>query len=176
LHSSHATDDRFCSRCGVPLVERLVEGRARRACPSCHHVVYVHPTIGAAAAVVERGRVLLVRRRIEPFRGHWTLPAGYTELDEEPWETAERETREETGIAIARVELLDVVTNRDDHRRHGVVVAYLARPVGGALQAGDDVEAADWYGLDRLPNDLGFANNRLLLEELVRRGSAGRLP
>jgi len=128
------------------------------------------------AAVVKQGSVLLVRRRVEPFRGHWTLPAGYLELDEEPWETARRETREETGLEIEHVELLGVLTNRDDLRRQGVVVAYLARPVGGELRAGDDAEDARFFELGRLPEALGFANNHRLLQDLVRRGLAGRLP
>lgn len=168
--------EKYCARCGSALVDRLIEGRLRRACANCHYVVYSHPTIGAVAAVVRDRSVLLVRRRVEPFRGHWTLPAGYLELEEEPWETARRETREETGIEIEHVELLGVLTNRDDHRRRGVVVAYLARPVGGVLRAGDDAEEAAYFELERLPQELGFANNRRLLEDLLRRGLAGRLP
>ena len=168
--------EQFCTYCGARLAERLIEGRSRRACTRCSHVVYAHPTIGAVAAVIRAGSVLLVRRRLEPFRGHWTLPAGYLELDEEPWETARRETREETGLEIEHVELLDVLTNLDDHRRRGVVVAYLARPVGGELRAGDDAEDARFFGLDRLPESLGFANNRRLLDDLIRRGLSGRLP
>jgi ADP-ribose pyrophosphatase YjhB (NUDIX family) len=176
LHGSPSNPEKFCPWCGAPLVDRQVEGRTRRACSSCPHVVYAHPTVGAVAAVVKQGSVLLVRRRVEPFRGHWTLPAGYLELDEEPWETARRETREETGLEIEHVELLGVLTNRDDLRRQGVVVAYLARPVGGELRAGDDAEDARFFELGRLPEALGFANNHRLLQDLVRRGLAGRLP
>ena len=166
--------EKFCAWCGASLIDRTLEGRPRRACSRCDYVVYAHPTVGAVAAVVERGMVLLVRRRLEPFRGHWTLPAGYLELDEEPWETARRETREETGIVIEQVDLLGVLTNHDDHRRRGVVVAYLARPVGGELRAGDDAEDAQYFELQRLPEQLGFANNHRLLQELIRRGLAGR--
>ncbi len=177
MHGSPANKvEQFCTWCGSALVDRQIEGRLRRACPRCSHVVYSHPTIGAVAAVVRSGAVLLVRRRVEPFRGHWTLPAGYLELEEEPWEAARRETREETGVEIEHVELLDVLVNLDDHRRRGVVVAYLARPVGGELRAGDDAEEARYFELGRLPGELGFANNRRLLEGLVRRGLAGRLP
>jgi len=176
VHGSASNAEKFCPWCGTALTDREVEGRARRACPRCPFVMYAHPTVGAVAAVVRQGSVLLVRRRLEPFRGHWTLPAGYLELDEEPWETARRETREETGLEIEHVELLGVLTNRDDHRRQGVVVAYLAKPIGGELRAGDDAEDARFFELGRLPAELGFANNHRLLQDLVRRGLAGRLP
>ena len=60
---------------------------------------YQNPACAAAGAVVDGdGRVLLIRRRIAPFRGDWALPAGYQEIDEDPRETALREVREETGI------------------------------------------------------------------------------
>jgi ADP-ribose pyrophosphatase YjhB (NUDIX family) len=176
VHGRPEQVERFCARCGTALVDREIDGRMRRACGRCGFVVYQHPAVGAVAAVVRHGSVLLVRRRLEPFRGHWTMPAGYLELEEEPWDTARRETREETGIEIEQVELLAVMTNLDDHRRRGVVVAYLARPVGGELRAGDDAEDARYFELARLPEKLGFANNHRLLEELVRRGLAGRLP
>lgn len=161
--------ERFCAFCGGPLVDGVVEDRPRRVCSSCGRVAYRHPALGAVAAVVRSDEVLLVKRAIEPYRGHWTLPAGYLEINEEPWEAARRETREETGLEIEQVELMGVLTNRDDHRRSGVVIAYLARPVGGTLAAGDDAEEAGFFPLRALPSDLGFMNNRRLLEMLARR-------
>jgi len=170
-----AHDERYCSYCGGALLERTIEGRARRVCVRCNRVLYRHPALGAVAAVIRDAKILLIKRSIEPFRGHWTLPAGYLEIDEEPWEAARRETREETGLEIEQVELLGVLTNRDDHRRNGIVVAYLARPVGGELAAGDDAEDARFFEMDALPTDLGFLNNRLLLETLARRLASGGL-
>lgn len=161
--------ERFCSHCGGPLVDRVVEDRPRRICSVCGHVVYRHPALGAVAAVVRSREVLLIKRAIEPYLGHWTLPAGYLEIDEEPWEAARRETREETGLEIEQIELMGVLTNRDDVRRNGVVIAYLARPIGGALAAGDDAEDARFFSIDALPQALGFVNNRRLLETLARR-------
>jgi len=165
--------DRFCVSCGAPLADAVREERPRRVCSRCGRVAYRHPTVGAIAAVLRDGEILLIKRSIEPFRGHWTLPAGYLELDEEPWEAARRETREETGLEIERIELLDVLMNRDDHRCSGVVIAYLARPIGGALVAGDDAADARFFPMGSLPRELGFANNRRLLEALARRPGTG---
>jgi len=161
--------ERFCGYCGGPLVDRVVEERPRRICSVCGHVAYRHPALGAIAAVVRSREVLLIKRAIEPYRGHWTLPAGYLEIDEEPWEAARRETREETGLEIEQVELMGVLTNRDDHRRNGVVIAYLARPIGNSLAAGNDAEDARFFSINALPQELGFVNNRRLLETLARR-------
>lgn len=176
LHVRHHELERFCARCGTPLADREIEGRLRRACPSCPHVVWLHPTVGAVAAVIQGAEILLIRRRIPPFQGHWTLPAGYVEIDETPASALQREVIEETGLTVEVLELLDVLCNEDDPRRRGLVVAYLARPLSGTLRAGDDAEEARFFRLDQLPEQLGFANNRRLLEALVRRGQAGRMP
>lgn len=52
----------------------------------------------ASALVVNptRTRILLVHHR---KLGKWVWPGGHLEADEAPWEAAEREVREETGLA-----------------------------------------------------------------------------
>jgi ADP-ribose pyrophosphatase YjhB (NUDIX family) len=86
----------------------VLEGRERMRCTVCAFVLYENPACAAAGMVVdERGRILLVRRAIEPWRGHWALPAGYQEVDEEPARTAAREVARNPGIEVEVVELVD---------------------------------------------------------------------
>lgn len=149
----------------------MVEGRDRLACPAerCHFVLYENPASAAAAVVRDGdGRVLLIRRRIEPFRGAWALPAGYQEVDERPAETLVREVKEETGIDIVVDRLFDYIFIPDDHRKPANVAVYLCRPTGGALVAGHDAAEAEWFHLDQLPAEIGFDNQRLILSRLPR--------
>ena len=108
------------------------------------------------------GRVLLVRRRIQPFMGSWALPAGYQEIDEEPQAAVLREVREETGLEVEVQRLLDVVWVGDDPRKPANVIIYLCRAVGGELQAASDVSEVAWFSLKGLPDDMGFGNRELL--------------
>ncbi len=157
---------RFCTACGVRLGEREIEGRLRRACPECGLVAYENP-VPAAAVAVRRGRnVLLCRRAIEPFAGHWTLPAGYQEVDETIETTAVREVREETGLVVKLTGLLDVLTTTDDPRKAAILVVYEAQEVDGDLLPGSDAREVAFHSLDHLPEDLGFGNHRLVLERL----------
>jgi 8-oxo-dGTP diphosphatase len=136
-------------------------------------VLYANPA-AASCAVVVRGRdVCLVRRRIEPYRGHWTLPAGFQEYDESPLDAAVREAREECGLEVEVVRLLDVFYTTDDARKRGNLAVFLARPVGGSLRAGDDALEAGFFGIDELPDPIGFVNNRRILELLRERSSPG---
>ncbi|MGD0787638.1 MAG: NUDIX hydrolase [Terracidiphilus sp.] len=106
------------------------------------------PLIGVGAVVVDGGRVLLVRRGTEPMKGHWTLPGGLVEVGE-PLETAVvREVREETGLTVEPVELIELLDRihrqGERVRYHYVIADYLCRAAGGALQAASDADAVRW--------------------------------
>lgn len=106
------------------------------------------PLVGVGAVIVENGRVLLVRRGQEPLKGKWTLPGGMLELGEALLEGVVREVREETGLVVEPVELvelLDRVHREDDRvRYHYVIADYLCRVVGGDLEAASDADAVRW--------------------------------
>jgi phosphoribosylformylglycinamidine cyclo-ligase len=144
-----------------------VEGRARLRCPDCRHIVYENPASAAAGLVLDRaGRVLLVRRAIEPYRGAWALPAGYQEIDEEPARTAEREVREETGLTVRAGPLFDLCFVRDNVKKPANLAVFLCAATGGELAPGDDATEARWFPLDDLPEDVGFDNTCRILSRL----------
>ena len=110
------------------------------------------PIVGVGAVVVDRDRVLLVQRGSEPSKGKWSLPGGALELGESLSEGVVREVREETGLeveAVELIELIDRVVRQPDSegsriRYHYVIADYLCRIVGGELQAASDADAVRW--------------------------------
>jgi ADP-ribose pyrophosphatase YjhB (NUDIX family) len=104
--------------------------------------------VGIGAVIVHEGRVLLVRRGSEPLRGHWTLPGGVLEVGESLTEGVVREIREETGLLVEPlelVELLDRIHRQGERVRfHYVIADYLCRVTGGALQAASDADEVRW--------------------------------
>lgn len=106
------------------------------------------PLMGVGAVVVDKGRVLLIRRGNEPMKGHWSLPGGMLELGESLTDGVTREVREETGLTVEPVELIELLDriHREGERvrYHYVIADYLCRVVGGALLAASDADAARW--------------------------------
>ncbi len=67
------------------------------------------PLVGVGAVIVDEGRVLLVRRGTEPLKGHWSLPGGLLELGEGLLDAVVREVREETGLIVEPLELIELL-------------------------------------------------------------------
>lgn len=106
------------------------------------------PLVGVGAVIVDRGRVLLVERGTEPMKGRWTIPGGLVEVGEPLTEAVVRETREETGLHIEPIELVELLDRiyREENRvrYHYVIADYLCRVTGGDLLAASDAAAVRW--------------------------------
>lgn len=118
--------------------------------------------------LIEHGRLLLVRRAMEPEKGKWSLPAGYLDPGESPAETAVRETREETGLAVRVTGLVDAFYNAPG-KGAAVFLLYRAERAGDERPpvAGDDADAAGFFGREELP-PLAFASTFAAVEHLPR--------
>jgi 8-oxo-dGTP diphosphatase len=153
----------FCPRCGARLGRQLLFGRERAVCSQCEWIHFADPKVAAAVLLEQDGRVLLVRRSNEPFRGLWTLPAGFVDADEDPARAAERECFEETGLTVRVTRVLDVVSGLEHPRGADFVIVYVAEILSGELQAGDDADQAEWFERGQLP-ELAFRATRTVLK------------
>ena len=96
-------------------------------------------------AIDRKGRVLLIRRGREPFKGCYALPGGFVAIGETVEDGCRRELFEETGVKAGRLRLIGVYSDpRRDPRGHTVSVAFLARARTVAAAAGTDAAAVEW--------------------------------
>ncbi|HEX3822858.1 MAG TPA: NUDIX domain-containing protein [Mycobacteriales bacterium] len=146
----------FCAACGGRLDAAASPGEPR-PCSSCGRVQFRDPKVGVGVVVHdEEGRLLLVRRGVEPAAGKWALPAGFVNADEDPREAAGREALEETGFEVSVGKVIEVYPGEAGS---GVTffISFEAAIVGGTLCAGDDATDVGFFGMDALP-DLAFAS------------------
>jgi ADP-ribose pyrophosphatase YjhB (NUDIX family) len=104
---------------------------------------------------VRRGRVLLARRAVPPYRGWWDIPGGFLEADEHPEDGARREVHEETGLRVRLLRLLGVYLDRYEGVRV-LTFYYVARPVGGRERPADDAAELRWFAPEELPRQIAF--------------------
>lgn len=117
------------------------------------------------------GKVLLVRRGIEPHQGRWSLPAGFVDADEDPRRAAQREAFEETGLDVETTGVLDVFAGREHPIGADIVLVFTARVRGGELRPGDDADAVAYFSPDDLP-ELAFEATRRSLDAWRTRRTA----
>lgn len=120
-------------------------------------------TLGVRALVEdERGRVLMVKHT---YMHGWHLPGGGVERDETAQEAVIREVREEAGVALADAPaLIGVYANHRFFRGDHVLLFHAARWTRCATDCAGEIEAADWFALDALPEDASAATRRRLAE------------
>lgn len=155
---------RFCPQCGAHVQERPFEGKPRPTCSRCGFVVFADPKVAASVLIARDGRLLLVRRSIDPARGLWCFPGGYVDYGEDPAHAAARECMEETGLDVHDVCLLDVAFNGTT-----IVISYTAAVAADAEPVpGDDADAAGWFALADLP-PLAFWTMERAIEAWLQR-------
>ncbi|HJR81527.1 MAG TPA: NUDIX hydrolase [Anaerolineales bacterium] len=153
----------YCPRCGSAVNQEERFGRVRPVCPQCGWIHFVDPKVAAAVLIEKDGRVLLVRRGNEPFRGLWTLPAGFINGGEDPAEAAARECLEETGLTVRVTRVLDIISGKEHPRGADFIIVYTAEVIDGELKPDDDVDAVEWFGRAELPQ-LAFRATQKVLE------------
>ncbi len=139
-------------------------GQERPVCPACGFIYFSDPKVAVAVLLERDGQVLLVRRANEPFRGLWTLPAGFVNASEDPAEAAARECAEETGLVVKITGILDIHAGREHPRGSDFIIFYRGQVEGGMLLADDDADAVEWFERGSLPG-LAFRSTKTILEQ-----------
>jgi 8-oxo-dGTP diphosphatase len=163
-----------CPACGAALPHRPPV-----RCPECgaEHWRNAKPCAGALVTDAA-GRLLLVRRNTEPWRGWWDIPGGFCGEDEHPIDCAAREAREETGIEVEVTGFvgmwLDRYPSEEDPDHVVTLNAYYHATAGAEVGEPDPEETAElgWFAPDELP-DIAFEHARAVLaawREAVREG------
>ncbi len=131
---------------------------------------YTYPrpmvTVDAVVFGVRGGalELLLVERKHEPFAGHWALPGGFADIDEELETAMRRELAEETGLKGLRLGQFGAFGKLGrDPRGRTITVAYMAltASTAHAPKGGDDAARAQWHSMADLP-PLAFDHGEIM--------------
>lgn len=101
-------DYKYCPFCAHELETKYIDNKDRKTCPNCIFTHYQNPLPTIVCIGEIDGKVLLIKRGIEPSKGKWTLPSGFIEMGESPEECCLRELKEEAGLTGTIVKLIGV--------------------------------------------------------------------
>jgi 8-oxo-dGTP diphosphatase len=117
------------------------------------------PIVGVGVVVIDSGKLVLVRRGVEPALGKWSFPGGGVELGESVRDAVIRETKEEIGLDVyitkdTPIDAYDIITFDKEGllQFHFVLLHFLARPKNGVLKPSSDVTDAKWVPLGEVEN------------------------
>jgi 8-oxo-dGTP diphosphatase len=122
------------------------------------------PMVGVGGVVITDEGALLARRGSEPLRGEWSIPGGLLEVGESLAEGVARELREETGLTVRVVELIEALDRifadpkgggpdgpSGRPRYHFVILDYLCEATEGEPKAGGDITELAFAREQELP-------------------------
>ncbi|MFN3648784.1 MAG: NUDIX domain-containing protein [Armatimonadota bacterium] len=170
----HDPGYRFCPRCGGGLTSRCIKAGEpdRLCCDGCEFVFYLDPKLAAGAVLTYRGRVLLLRRAIEPAYGKWIFPGGFVDRGEHPEYAAAREAMEEAGVEVRLDALLGIYSLPPGSPV--VIVVYHGEVTGGEPAALDESLEVGLFHPAEIPwDDLAFATTRQALQDYLARRAEG---
>lgn len=159
---------KFCSVCGG----RLRKKGKQLICSCCPFVNYRNPRPTATAIIVNRNKILLVKRRNTPFRGWWDLPGGFINRGEPSEKALEREVREESGLRIKSRTLFGLyhgIYPSVIDPFHVLSVVYIVKPQGVVCTVDKkEVSAVEWFSKKELPKRIAFDSNQRVIKDFLK--------
>ncbi|MBO4488494.1 MAG: NUDIX hydrolase [Bacteroidales bacterium] len=99
-------------------------------------------------------RMLLIRRKNEPYKDQWAFPGGFLDEDESLEEAAQRELKEETGVNKKPFIQIGSFSRVDrDPRGRTITTAFLTltRSNETKIKAQDDAKEVSWFPVHNMP-------------------------
>jgi 8-oxo-dGTP diphosphatase len=125
---------------------------------------YRNPTPTVDVILERDSKVLMIRRKKDPFKDLLALPGGFVNEGETVEDAMKREAMEETSLEVHPIEILGVYSDpRRDPRKHIVTVVFVGIIVDGEIRAGDDAASIEWIQLAEIGRQqLAFDHAQIL--------------
>jgi 8-oxo-dGTP diphosphatase len=107
------------------------------------------PAVDFLISKDDNSKILLVRRKNDPFKGMLSIPGGFINEGETAENAMIREAKEETSLVVEPIAILGVYSDpQRDPRMHTISVTFITRIVQGSENARDDAAALQWINIE----------------------------
>jgi ADP-ribose pyrophosphatase YjhB (NUDIX family) len=130
--------------------------------------VYKNPVPTVDIIIEKDDKIVLIRRKNEPFKGKLAMPGGFVNEGELIEDRAIKEAKEETSLDVKLKEILGVYSIPDrDPRGHLMTTVFIANSIDGKVKGGDDASDAAWFKIDKkILNELSFDHKKIITDYL----------
>jgi ADP-ribose pyrophosphatase YjhB (NUDIX family) len=111
-----------------------------------------------------RNKVLIIKRKKDPFKDYFSLPGGFVNEGEKVEDAVRREAEEELLVKVEPTDILGVYSDPNrDPRGHIMSITFTAKITNGELKAGEGIAELRWIDTNNLTNiKLGFDHSKIL--------------
>lgn len=119
------------------------------------------------------GKILLVKRKFDPYKGYWDLPGGFVEYGENLEKALKREFKEELDIDISILSIIDTfnlyypMTNSDRFSLC-VIVYNIDCEKLDMIRPNDDVETYSFFNKKEIPKNIAFSEQKKFLFKVLK--------
>lgn len=107
------------------------------------------PAVDILISKNDNSKILLVRRKNDPFKGMLSIPGGFINEGETAEDAVIREAKEETALVVEPIATLGVYSDpQRDPRMHTISVTFITRIVQGNEDARDDAASLQWSNIE----------------------------
>jgi 8-oxo-dGTP diphosphatase len=129
--------------------------------------------------IEQNSRILMIRRKNDPYKGCLALPGGFVDEGEKIEDAAIREANEETSLNIHLVDILGVYSDpKRDPRGHLISTAFVGIVPTDNLSveasAQDDASEVEWINLEAInKSNIAFDHKKILFDYKAWKESGG---
>lgn len=129
--------------------------------------------------IEQNSRILMIRRKNDPYKGCLALPGGFVDEGERIEDAAIREANEETSLNINLVDILGVYSDpKRDLRGHLISTVFVGIVPTDNLSveasAQDDASEVEWINLEAInKRNIAFDHKKILFDYKAWKGSGG---
>ncbi len=121
------------------------------------------PILTVDGIILEKGKILLIKRVHYPFIGYWVLPGGHIDYGEKVEQAVLREIKEELGISAKIKKIVGVYSDpKRDPRHHTVSIVYLCQKTKGKIKIDHEASEFKFFPLASLPKKIGFDHRKII--------------
>ena len=135
---------------------------------------YRNPAPTVDVILQRDSKVLMIRRKKDPFKGQLALPGGFVNEGETLEDAMKREAMEETSLEVEPIDILGAYSDpKRDPRKHIMSVVFVGIIVGGAGKAGDDADSIEWVDLAGIEKEQIAFDHTTILRDYKKWNASG---